>query len=173
MALHASHAASETLCLFGGVVGREVGQLVPFQVSPDTFVGVVVEAVGRKKFDSQSRIVISNFTDKGAFVLVGAVPEKHDVAGHVTQQRSKEFCDVLRFEGVLEFDVEKELAGGSDGAHKADFFPAPKVVRQLRRLTAWGPGLGNKRGQAGSGFVEEPDGAFSFERVFFTARQVA
>lgn len=81
-------------------------------------------------------------------MLVGAVPKQDEVAGHVAQQRSKEFGDVFGLESVLEFDVEEEFPRGPDGTDQADFVPTPKIVGQLGRLAARRPGLGNKGRQA-------------------------
>lgn len=171
--MNAAHGSMKATKLLVGVVRGEICEFVFLELGPDAFVRVVFEAVGRKAFDGQARVSGDDGADVRTFVLGGAVPKQDDVTLDVPKESAEKPGDVVGLEALLDFDVEVHAFGGADDADQADFLPFAEVVSQMGRFSARRPSLPDKRRQAGSRFVEEPDGATSFRRVFFASRQVA
>ena len=61
---------------------------MPFGIGPDSFVGVELWSVGRKKFEMQSRKPAADFPNPFSFVNARVVPNHDDVPAEVVQQMS-------------------------------------------------------------------------------------
>ena len=157
----------------GEIVGPTVGQ-TPFGVSPDSFVGVELWGVGRKKFEMQSRVPAADFPNPFSFVNARVVPDDEDVPTKVAQQVPEEFADlvvsdVLRVTPEVQADAPTPGSNGEARNHGDAIMPV--AMMNEGRLFARSPSLSHRGNQEEARLVDEDDVGTQPRSVFFTRGQ--
>lgn len=141
------------------IVRSTVRQL-PFQMSPDSFVGVEIRGVCGKAIQRKSRVATADFANRVSAVLAKIVPKDDHVAPEMAEEMTKEHADfglldVLPMELVVETDPSPLRTHGDSGDRRNAIVTMVMVMNGC--LATRGPGLSDWRDQKEAGFVDEDD----------------
>lgn len=92
------------------VTGNEVGAVAVFEVAPEGFNGVEVGGVGGQPFEGESRNLLEETAEGGAFVHGAVVPDDHHPTAEMLQQVAEEGSDAGGVERAVDEGAEVEVA---------------------------------------------------------------
>jgi hypothetical protein len=83
------------------VLGRVIGQLTPFEVSPEELDRIEFGSVGRESLDVQSRVGGLQSLDGGAAMTRPTVPDEDESAANVAEKLTNEVGDAVLVEVLI------------------------------------------------------------------------
>ena len=142
------------------VKGREVGERIHFQVTPNVLNGIEFRGIRGKEMGMQSRLMLKESASDFGTVSLEAVPDQDNGAVQFLQEHAEKADDGLRvYVGVRvkpEIQVNIVPCGrhpkGCNGRH---FLMRPRVLMEQRRLAAWTPRPANQRSHQHAALVNE------------------